>query len=149
MSRPGHGGGWRGGGAPRRPGRPGFRQQGPGGKPRPMPLPDGRCNPLCPYFRCLNNALTIVRRPSHGRMHRVAYCRWIGDECIGGSCQYASCALKALLPDGTCLYAKEKGKKGKEEELEAVEKELQKEEEEMSKVERLMKRRGYMLDEEF
>ncbi len=138
--------GWRGG--RREPRRGGGRGRGPGGgKPRPMPLPDGRCNPLCPYFRCLNNALTIVRRPSHGRMIRVAYCRWIGDECIGGSCQYASCAAKALLPDGTCLFAKEK-ESGKETRLEDLEKELMKEEEEMSKVERLMKRRGYGLEDE-
>lgn len=140
---------WRSGGPHRR----GPRRSGPGprqgaGKPRPMPLPDGRCNPLCPYFRCLNNALTIVRKPSYGRMHRVAYCRWIGDECIGGSCQYASCALKALLPDGTCLYAKEKRGAGKESDLEDFEKELKREEQEMSKVERLMKRRGF-IDEEF
>ena len=150
MARPPSGGfgGWRGGAAPRRGGRGGApRGRGPGGKPKPMPLPDGRCNPLCPYFRCLNNALTVVRKPSHGRMQRVAYCRWIGDECIGGSCQYASCALKALLPDGTCLYAKEKGQR-KEEELEDIERELKREEEELSKAERLMKRRGYFLDEE-
>lgn len=132
------------GGPPRRP------PSGRGERPRPTPLPDGRCNPLCPYFRCLNNALTTLRKPSHGRMHRVAYCRWIGDECIGGSCQYASCALKALLPDGSCLYAKEKGgRRGEEESLESMERELRKEEEEMSKVEKLMKRRGYIIDEEF
>jgi len=140
-------GGWRSrrGGPPRGGGRPGPRG-GRQGKPRPMPLPDGRCNPLCPYFRCLNNALTIVRKPSHGRMMRVAYCRWIGDECIGGSCQYASCAAKALLPDGTCLFAKEK--ESKETKLDDLEKELEREEEEMSRVERLMRRRGYGLDED-
>ncbi len=131
------------GGPPRRP------PSGRGERPRPTPLPDGKCNPLCPYFRCLNNALTTLRKPSHGRMHRVAYCRWIGDECIGGSCQYASCTLKALLPDGSCLYAKEKSVRKEEESLESMEKELKKEEEEMSKVERLMRRRGYIIDEEF
>lgn len=134
---------FRRGGPPRRPRERGER----GGKPRPMPLPDGRCNPLCPYFRCLKNALTVVRKPSHGKMHRVAYCRWIGDECIGGSCQYAACALKALLPDGTCLYAKEKGQK--ETRIEDLESEIAREESEMSKVERLMKRRGYYFGDEF
>ncbi len=133
-------GGWRGGGR-----RPPSRR--PGARPRPMPLPDGRCNPLCPYFRCLNNALTIVRRQSHGRMIRVAYCRWIGDECIGGSCQYASCDAKALLPDGTCLYAKEK--ESKETRLEDLEKELEHEEQMMSRVERLMKKRGFDEEEFF
>jgi hypothetical protein len=48
------------------------------------------------------------------------------------------------------LYAKEKGgRRGEEESLESMERELRKEEEEMSKVERLMKRRGYIIDEEF
>ncbi len=111
-----------------------------------MPLPDGRCNPLCPYFRCLNNALTVVRKHVHGRVQKVAYCRWIGDECIGGSCQYASCALKALLPDGTCLFAKEK--EAKETRLEEIEREIRAEEEAMSKVERLMRRKGYVGEEE-
>lgn len=118
-------------------------------KPRPTPFPNGKCNPLCPYFKCLNNALTILRKPSHGRMHRVAYCRWIGDECIGGSCQYASCALKALLPDGSCLYAKERMSQKEEESIESMERELMREEEKMSKVRKLMKRRGYIADEEF
>jgi len=130
-------------GAPRR--RP-PRGGGPAGKPRPLPLPDGKCNPLCPHFNCLNNALTIVRKPSHGKMHRVAYCRWIGDECIGGSCQYAACTLKALLPDGTCLYAKEKQQR--ETRIEDLEKELAAEEETMSRVERLMRKKGYGLDED-
>jgi hypothetical protein len=130
---------------PRRHGRP--ARGGPReGKPRPMPLPDGRCNPLCPYFRCLKNALTIVRKPVHGRIQQIPYCRWIGDECIGGSCQYASCALKALLPDGTCLFAKEK--EAKETRLEDIEREIRAEEEAMSKVERLMKRKGYLGEDE-
>jgi len=85
----------------------------------------------------------------HGRMHRVAYCRWIGDECIGGSCQYASCAAKALLPDGTCLYAKERRGAGEgERDIEALEKELEMEERELSRVERLMRRKGYVIDDE-
>ncbi len=138
----------RGGGRPG--GQRGARRAAapPRAEAKPMPLPDGRCNPLCPYFRCLNNALVIVRKPVHGRMQRVAFCRWIGDECIGGACQYASCALKALLPDGTCLYAKEKRGGKPERELEEIEKELKREEEEMSRIERLMKRRGYGPEEE-
>ncbi|KSW11781.1 hypothetical protein CF15_02945 [Pyrodictium occultum] len=137
----------RGRAPPREPGRPRREPRGAhGGKPRPMPLPDGRCNPLCPHFRCLNNALTVVRKPVHGRMQRAAYCRWIGDECIGGACQYAACTLKALLPDGTCLYAREK--RQKEAGTEDLEKELEAEEEAMQRVERLMRKKGYNIDDE-
>ncbi len=136
--------GQRGGGR-HRPGRP---RGGRTGSRPPMPFPDGRCNPLCPYFRCLNNALVVRRVHHHGRLQRVAFCRWIGDECIGGSCKYASCALRALLPDGRCQIALEK--KGRAEEgLDVLEREVEKEEAEMSKIDRLMKRRGYYVDEEF
>ncbi len=131
---------------------PGYRDRGQrrppsrGEKPRPTPLPDGRCNPLCPYFRCLNNALIAMRKVAHGRIQRVPMCRWIGDQCIGGTCQYASCTAKALLPEGYCLYAKEKKAKRAEEEEKEIERELVKEEEEMSRLERLMRKRGYAID---
>jgi len=118
------------------------------GKPKPMPLPDGKCNSLCLLFRCLNRSLVTVRRVVHGRVQHIAMCRWIGDQCIGGTCQYASCAAKALLPDGTCLYAKE-GRAPREEEAEReIEKELSREEREMSRIERMMRRRGYAIDED-
>jgi len=81
-------------------------------------------------------------------MQRVAMCRWVGDQCIGGTCQHASCTAKALLSDGTCLYAKEKTAKRGEEEEKEIEKELLKEEKEMSRLERLMRRRGYDIDED-
>ncbi len=136
----------------RRPTKPGQGPRAPAPraeqKPRPMPLPDGKCNPQCPYFRCLNNALVVMRKPVHGRMQKVAFCRWIGDECIGGSCQYASCAAKALLPDGSCLHAKEKQGRAAEKAMEEIEKELVEEEKQMSRIERLMKRRGYGVEEE-
>ena len=84
----------------------------------------------------------------HGRVQHIAMCRWIGDQCIGGTCQYASCAAKALLPDGTCLYARE-GRAPREEEAEReIEKELSREEREMSRIERMMRRRGYAIDED-
>ncbi len=89
-----------------------------------------------------------MRKPVHGRMQKVAFCRWIGDECIGGSCQYASCAAKALLPDGSCLHAKEKQGRAAEKAMEEIEKELVEEEKQMSRIERLMKRRGYGVEEE-
>ncbi len=139
----------RGPGGPRR-GGPGRRPAPlpPRAEAKPAPAPDGSCNALCSYFKCLNNALVVVRRPSHGRMQRTAYCRWIGDECIAGSCQYASCNLKALLPDGGCLYVKEKRVERPEKTLEEIEAELKREEAEMSKIERLMRRRGYEAEEE-
>ena len=76
-------------------------------EPKPMPL-GRKCNPLCPYFRCSKKALVIKQSYKQGRIVRTAYCRWIGDTCIGASCQYAYCALKALLPNGECLYALKK-----------------------------------------
>jgi len=117
-------------------------------KPKPMPLPDGKCNPLCPLFRCLNRSLVTVRRVVHGRVQHIAMCRWIGDQCIGGTCQYASCTAKALLPDGTCLYAKEKRAPREEEAEREIEKELSQEEREMSRIERMMRKRGYAIDED-
>jgi len=122
----------------------------PRGKPAerlpPMPLPNGQCNPLCPHFRCLNNALTVSRRIVQGKAQKIAYCRWIGDNCIAGACQYASCNLKALLPNNICLFAKEKTKR--EVKLEEIEKEIAKEEAELSRVGRIMRRRGFV-EEEF
>jgi hypothetical protein len=50
----------------------------------------------------------VVNRPFKGRMIRVAQCRLTGGDCINGDCQYASCKLNALLPDGRCAKALEK-----------------------------------------
>ncbi len=131
-------------GGPRR-GREG---RGGGKRPAPQPLPNGRCNPLCPYFRCMNKMLVITRRIVRGRPQKVAFCRMVGGECIGPDCQYAACALHALLPDGTCAFAKEKGvKSGEEIEREILE-EMRREEEEMRRAERLMKRHGFSVDED-
>ncbi len=70
------------------------------------PLPIGKkCNPLCPFFRCANRALMIMTKYESGKPVKVAFCRWIGDNCIGHQCQYAYCEKKALLPDGTCAFA--------------------------------------------
>lgn len=62
------------------------------------------------------------------------FCTWIGDECIGASCQYASCKLNYLLPDGSCAWAKQKKadvevpgeKTGLEDEYDELEKEASK-----------------------
>ncbi|MGC8982448.1 MAG: hypothetical protein ACP5KA_01635 [Desulfurococcaceae archaeon] len=76
---------------------------------RVAPQPIGeRCNPLCPFFVCGKHAMFVVNRPFKGRMIRVAQCRLTGGDCINGDCQYASCKLNALLPDGRCAKALEK-----------------------------------------
>lgn len=71
----------------------------------PSPI-NGNCNPLCPLFWCGKRAYQIRRDPSTGR--KYVYCTWIGDECIGASCQYASCRNNYLLPDGSCAWVKQK-----------------------------------------
>ncbi len=74
----------------------------------PQPI-NGKCNPLCPFFWCGKRAYQVRRDPKTGR--KYVYCTWIGDECIGASCQYASCKLNYLLPDGSCAYVKQKVKR--------------------------------------
>jgi hypothetical protein len=74
------------------------------GEPRPRPIGD-RCNPLCPYFRCMKKALQIRTEYYRGRPIKTAICTWIGDKCIGPKCRYAYCVKHAMLPDGRCLYA--------------------------------------------
>ncbi|ADV64553.1 hypothetical protein [Desulfurococcus mucosus] len=73
----------------------------------PQPIGE-RCNPLCPFFTCSRNALMVTSKPVRGKMIRVAQCRLTGGDCISGECQYASCKLNALLPDGRCAKALEK-----------------------------------------
>ncbi len=126
--------------------KPGPRRGGK--KPQPQPLPNGKCNPLCPYFRCMNKALVITRRTVRGRVQRVALCRMVGGPCIGPDCQYAACALHALLPDGTCAYAKEKGAPSAEQVEREIMEELRREEEELRRAEQLMKRHGFEVDED-
>jgi hypothetical protein len=73
----------------------------------PQPIGD-KCNPLCPLFVCTRNALFIANKPIKGRIVKTAQCRLTGGDCIGGECQYASCKINALLPDGRCAKALEK-----------------------------------------
>jgi hypothetical protein len=84
----------------------------------PQPI-NGKCNPLCPFFWCAKRAYQIRRDPRTGR--RYVYCTWIGDECIGASCQYASCKLNYLLPDGSCAYARKQEKRTSKDMLEELE----------------------------
>lgn len=72
--------------------------------PEPSPI-NGKCNQLCMLFWCGKRAYQIRRDPS-GR--KFVFCTWIGDECIGASCQYASCKNHYLLPDGSCAWVKQK-----------------------------------------
>ncbi|MEB3851381.1 MAG: hypothetical protein LRS49_02215 [Desulfurococcales archaeon] len=74
------------------------------GEPRPRPIGD-RCNPLCPFFRCLKNALMVRTEYYRGRPIKVPMCSWIGDRCIGAQCRYAHCEKHAMLPDGRCAFA--------------------------------------------
>ncbi|MCC6043317.1 MAG: hypothetical protein LM553_00350 [Desulfurococcaceae archaeon] len=73
----------------------------------PQPIGD-KCNPLCPLFVCTRNALFTANKPIKGRIVKAAQCRLTGGDCIGGECQYASCKINALLPDGRCAKALEK-----------------------------------------
>ena len=73
----------------------------------PQPLGD-RCNPLCPLFVCTRNAMFVINKPVKSRMVRVAQCRLTGGDCINGECQYSSCRINALLPDGRCTKALER-----------------------------------------
>jgi hypothetical protein len=74
---------------------------------QPQPIGD-KCNPLCPLFVCARNALFIANKPVKGRVMRVAQCRLIGGDCIDGECQYSSCKINSLLPNGRCAKALEK-----------------------------------------
>jgi len=72
--------------------------------PQPTPL-NGSCTPLCPLFWC-NKRAYQPRRGSSGE--KIVFCRWIGDECIGVSCQYSGCRGNYLLPDGSCAWDKQR-----------------------------------------
>lgn len=78
--------------------------------PRPV---NGKCSNLCPFFWCTKRAYQIRRDPKTGR--KFVFCTWIGDECIGAACQYATCKLNYLLPDGSCGYVKQKSQASSEE----------------------------------
>ncbi|MCC6030660.1 MAG: hypothetical protein LM586_03330 [Desulfurococcales archaeon] len=95
------------------------------------PRPNGvYCNPLCPFFRCAKKALNIRNMRIGNELKLVAYCSWVNDQCIAGSCQYAYCEKRYLLPGNKCLYGIEKNKKKSShdmfKELEEEEKEARK-----------------------
>jgi len=88
------------------------------GEPKPMPLGD-KCYYLCPYFKCNKKALMITMKYMKGNPYKVGKCRWVGDTCITGDCQYAYCEKRALLPGNKCAFAiKRREDTDKEEEYE-------------------------------
>ncbi len=91
-------------------------------EPRPKPLGD-KCNPLCPFFRCAQNALRITTAHYRGRPVKVAICSLVGDRCVGPQCRFAYCEKRAMLPDGRCAFAVE----GRSKPMKSFEEELQEE----------------------
>jgi len=68
------------------------------------------CSPYCKYFRCARRALII----KGGK--RI--CKLTGEECDPINCQFASCAINRLLPDGRCgLYQEQKLRSKKRERI--------------------------------
>lgn len=97
-----------------RPGSTSYRERGDRSKAGvvhkkilPMPIGD-KCNPLCPLFKCIRGALFITNKSYRGKLLKEAMCRLSGDKCVGYECQYSSCRINALLPDGRCTKALEK-----------------------------------------
>ncbi|MFN4045733.1 MAG: hypothetical protein ACK4H7_00130 [Acidilobaceae archaeon] len=72
--------------------------------PKPIPL-GGKCNNKCPYFKCFKSAMQVNKRVMRGVHTREVTCLLLGGPCKGSECRYASCALKALNSDGSCLLA--------------------------------------------
>ena len=89
-----------------------------------------KCTPLCPYFKCLKNALII--KNINGK--KVAWCTWVNDYCKGYKCNYAACKIHALMPDGTCALTVPKRRRKSIEE-EALEND------ELSKIEKKLKKK--------
>ncbi|MCY0874267.1 hypothetical protein D1867_04870 [Acidianus infernus] len=89
-------------------------------EPKPLPLGE-KCNYLCPYFRCNKRALMIQTKYVKGSPYKVGFCRWVGDTCITGECQYAYCEKRALLPGNRCAFAVNKRTDGDDMEKELKE----------------------------
>ncbi len=104
------------------------------GEPKPMPLGE-KCNYLCPYFRCNKKALMITMKYMKGNPYKVGFCRWAGDVCITGDCQYAYCEKRALLPGNKCAFAMRRSNG------EDIEKELEKREDFEDSVKRILSKK--------
>jgi len=88
-----------------------------------------KCEPTCKFFRCAKRALVVkYPRPFGGAKNPVkplTFCKWVGDYCQGPDCQYAFCARKALLPDGTCSLSERRASRTR-----SIEEEARREQEE-------------------
>ncbi len=71
-----------------------------------------------------------------GNPYKAGYCRWVGDTCITGDCQYAYCEKRALLPGNKCAFAMSKRDGNKDD----IEREL-KEEDYDNKVKELLSKK--------
>jgi len=105
-------------------------------EPKPLPLGE-KCNYLCPYFRCNKRALMIQTKYAKGSPYKVGFCRWVGDTCITGDCQYAYCEKRALLPGNKCAFAVNKKDGNKDD----IEKELKEEDDYENKVKELISKK--------
>jgi len=105
---------------------------------RPAPI-NGMCVPSCPLFECAKRALVV--RLVDGKP--TPWCTWVDGPCIGYKCQYASCRLRYLLPDGRCLAPLKERSEGKMDEFEA---ELSKQARQPQNLKNLMLKRGLKKD---
>ncbi|RLF13845.1 MAG: hypothetical protein DRJ66_07110 [Thermoprotei archaeon] len=94
-----------------------------------------KCDPRCPYFRCLKKSLKFVTKDGRILPPRAIaninpttvepWCMWANDVCSGYRCKYVNCIKHALLPDGTCALSVRTRTTGRsiEEEAKAFDKE--------------------------
>ncbi|MFH0897219.1 MAG: hypothetical protein V1850_04130 [Candidatus Bathyarchaeota archaeon] len=52
------------------------------------------CFPACESFKCGQLSLSS--------MDQRIYCRWADDDCVGPTCNYATCIRGRLLSNGVC-----------------------------------------------
>lgn len=79
----------------------------------------------------------IQTKYAKGSPYKVGFCRWVGDTCITGDCQYAYCEKRALLPGNKCAFAVNKKDGNKDD----IEKELKEEDDYENKVKELISKK--------
>lgn len=105
---------------------------------KPTPI-NGMCVPSCPLFECAKRALVV--KLVEGKP--TPWCTWVDGPCIGYKCQYASCRLRYLLPDGRCLAPLKERSESKMDEFET---ELSKQASRPQSLKNLMLKRGLKKD---
>jgi len=105
---------------------------------KPTPI-NGMCAASCPLFECAKRALVV--KLVEGKS--TPWCTWVDGPCIGYKCQYASCRLRYLLPDGRCLAPLKERSESKADEFEA---ELSKQASQSQSLKNLMLKRGLKKD---